>query len=113
MYDQRLSIEKEVIIGHYSWIGMNSVILPGVILGTRTIVAAGSVVTKSFPQGFCVIGGSPARIIKALDSSKFKPWTDEEEYYGFIPKSEFESRSKYKKYFDNFKSLKILSNKKM
>lgn len=90
LYDQRKSIDKKVIIGHYCWVGMNSVILPGVRLGTRTIVAAGSVVTKSFPQGFCVVAGSPAKIIKELDSSKFLPWTDNEEFYGFMPKIKFE-----------------------
>lgn len=58
---------KEVIIGEESWIGMNSMILPGVILGKKTIVGAGSVVTKSFPQGHCVIAGNPAKIIKLLE----------------------------------------------
>lgn len=90
LYDQRKSTEKKVVIGDYCWIGMNSVILPGVRLGTRTVVAAGSVVTKSFPEGYCVIGGSPAKIIKLLDKEKFSPWTDPEEFYGFIPKEKFE-----------------------
>ncbi|MBS7109518.1 MAG: hypothetical protein KH076_09760 [Streptococcus sp.] len=49
---------------------MNSVILPGVILGDHTIVGAGAVVTHSFPDGYCIIGGNPARIIKALDISE-------------------------------------------
>lgn len=40
---------EDIIIGDYCWIGMNSVILPGVVLGPHTIVGAGSVVTKSFP----------------------------------------------------------------
>jgi len=57
---------KDVIIGKNCWIGMNSVILPGVVLGDRTIVGAGSVVTKSFPEGNCVIAGVPAKIIKKL-----------------------------------------------
>lgn len=39
---------KDVRIGENCWIGMNSVILPGVILSDNTIVGAGSVVTKSF-----------------------------------------------------------------
>ena len=58
---------KEVIIGERCWVGMNSIILPGVILGNRTIVAAGSVVNKSFEQGNIIIGGTPAKIIKQLD----------------------------------------------
>lgn len=57
---------KDVIIGEKCWIGMNSVILPGVLLGDSTIVAAGSVVNSSFPEGHCVIGGVPAKFIKHL-----------------------------------------------
>ncbi|HDJ1512593.1 TPA: type 8 capsular polysaccharide synthesis protein Cap8J, partial [Staphylococcus aureus] len=57
---------EDVKIGNYSWIGMNSVILPGVELGEHTIVGAGSVVTKSFPEGNVVIGGNPAKVIKKI-----------------------------------------------
>ena len=57
---------KGVSIGENCWIGMNSVILPGVCLGDKTIVGAGSIVTKSFPEGHCVIGGNPAKIIKKI-----------------------------------------------
>ena len=56
----------DVIIGKSCWIGMNSVILPGVVLGDNTVVGAGSVVTHSFPEGNCVIAGNPARVIKNL-----------------------------------------------
>ncbi len=59
---------KDVVIGANSWIGMNSIILPGVVLGENTVVGAGSVVTKSFPEGHCVIAGNPARLLKRLDS---------------------------------------------
>ncbi|MNC06531.1 Maltose O-acetyltransferase [compost metagenome] len=58
---------KDVRIGEKCWIGMNSVILPGVELGDSTIVAAGSIVTKSFLQGGIVIGGSPAKLIKEIN----------------------------------------------
>lgn len=54
-------------IGKYCWIGMNSVILPGVELGDHVIVAAGSIVNKSFKEGYCVIGGVPVRKLKDLD----------------------------------------------
>jgi acetyltransferase-like isoleucine patch superfamily enzyme len=60
------SAPKSVTIGDHCWIGMNAVILPGVILGNHTMVGAGSVVTKSFPEGDCVIAGNPARVIKRL-----------------------------------------------
>ena len=52
---------RDVHIGESCWLGMNSVILPGVTLGPRTVVAAGAVVTKSFPAGHCVLMGVPAR----------------------------------------------------
>ena len=55
---------SKVVIGDKCWIGMNSVILPGVELGNNVTVGAGSVVTKSFKQGNCIIAGSPAKIIK-------------------------------------------------
>lgn len=56
-----------VKIGAFCWIGMNAVILPAVELGDFTIVGAGTVVSKSFPEGYCVLGGNPAKIIKTLD----------------------------------------------
>lgn len=58
---------KDIVIGDNCWIGMNSVILPGVVLGKHTIVGAGSVVTKSFPNGECVIAGNPAKIIRKFN----------------------------------------------
>lgn len=57
---------KPIELGEKCWIGMNSVVLPGVSLGSHTVVGAGSVVTKSFPDGYCVIAGNPAKLIKEL-----------------------------------------------
>ncbi|WP_298340709.1 acyltransferase [uncultured Algibacter sp.] len=58
---------KDVIIGENCWIGMNSIILPGVELGNNIIVGSGSVVTKSFLEGSMIIAGNPAKIIRKLD----------------------------------------------
>jgi acetyltransferase-like isoleucine patch superfamily enzyme len=57
-------------IGRFCWMGMGSVILPGVQLGDFTIVGAGAIVTKSFPEGYCVIAGNPARVIKQLNKEE-------------------------------------------
>ena len=57
---------QDIILGEKCWIGMNSVILPGTVLGDNTIVAAGAVVTKSFEEGNYVIAGVPAKVIKRL-----------------------------------------------
>jgi len=56
-----------ILIGQFCWIGMNAIILPSVILGDFTIVGAGAVVTKSFKDGYQVIAGNPATIIKKLN----------------------------------------------
>jgi acetyltransferase-like isoleucine patch superfamily enzyme len=50
-------------IGNNCWIGTNVVILPEVCLGDNVIVAAGSVVSKSFGSNL-IIGGVPAKILK-------------------------------------------------
>lgn len=57
---------KDIILGENCWVGMNSVILPGVILGPNTVVAAGAVVTKSFHSGNVILAGIPASVIKEL-----------------------------------------------
>lgn len=54
-------------IGKFCWLGTQVTLLPGVCLGDFTIVGAGAVVTKSFKEGYCVIAGSPAKVIKYLD----------------------------------------------
>lgn len=53
------------------FIGARSMIMPGVILGPDVVVAAGSVVTKSFSGGV-IIGGNPARVIGTMDSLEEK-----------------------------------------
>lgn len=57
---------KTVEIGEGCWLGEKSMIMPGVVLGKRCIVAAGAVVTKSFPD-YCLLAGVPARCIKKYD----------------------------------------------
>jgi maltose O-acetyltransferase len=53
---------KKVIIGNNVWIGHNVTILPGVIIGDNSIIAAGAVLTKSFPNN-STIAGIPAKRI--------------------------------------------------
>lgn len=95
LYDHNKYNVAPIKIGDYSWIGMNSIVTAGVELGPRTIVAAGAVVTKSFPEGFCVLAGVPAKKIKDLDKEKFIPWQYDNEFYGFIPKEKFEQLKSY------------------
>ena len=57
---------KPVTIGKGCWLAENVIIMPGVELGDRCIVAAGAVVTKSFPS-YSMIGGVPAKLMKTYN----------------------------------------------
>lgn len=89
MYDNRKHIVDNIVIGKYCWIGMNSMVLPGVILGDNTIVGAGSVVTKSFPDGYCVLVGNPAKKIRDLNRDEVIHHVCENKYNGYIPSDQF------------------------
>lgn len=62
----------KIQIGSRCFIGQNSTILYGVRLADNIIVAAGSVVTKSFDDSNIIIGGNPARVISSWDKYKEK-----------------------------------------
>lgn len=64
---------KPITIGKDCLVGMNSVILPGTVLGDHCVVGANSTVSGSFPD-YCVLAGSPAKIIKRYDFET-KEWT--------------------------------------
>ena len=56
---------KPIIIKDNAFVGGGTLILKGVIIGKKSIIAAGSVVTKSVPDGE-VWGGNPARFIRKI-----------------------------------------------
>ncbi|TRX50249.1 acyltransferase [Fulvivirga sp. M361] len=90
VYDSRNHILEKVIIGKYCWIGAGAKIMPGVILGDFTIVGAGAVVTQSFPDGYCIIGGVPAKQIKGLDKEKCIRYELKPTFYGYLKEEKFE-----------------------
>jgi acetyltransferase-like isoleucine patch superfamily enzyme len=61
-YDQWPS-SAPIRIGDNVWIGMNSVVLPGVEIGDNVIISAGSVVNRDIPSN-CIAGGNPCIPIK-------------------------------------------------
>jgi acetyltransferase-like isoleucine patch superfamily enzyme len=61
---------KPIVIRKNSWLSTGCIILPEVELGEHTIVAAGAIVTKSFPEGNQILAGNPAKVIKKLDNYK-------------------------------------------
>lgn len=62
---------NSVSIGDDVLVSCNAIILPGVILGTGSVVGAGAVVTHDVPP-YTVVAGNPARIIRELDPDERK-----------------------------------------
>ena len=62
MGDQGSRVAK-VTIGNDVWIGMRSIIMPGVKIGNGAVIGAGAIVTKDVPD-YAIVGGVPAKIIK-------------------------------------------------
>jgi len=63
--DRRSLICKPIVIKRNAWIGAAATILPGVTVGENAVVAAGAVVAKDVPAN-TIVGGVPAKIIKAI-----------------------------------------------
>lgn len=87
--DTRVSQGEPILIGAYSWLGMGSTVLAGVRLGQHTVVAAGAVVTKSFPRGHCVLAGVPAKPIREVPRERVVAYAAQHQYHGFIPHERF------------------------
>ena len=64
--EPRFDVFGKVKIGDNVYIGNNALIMPGVTLGSNILVAAGSVVTKSFMDNV-VIGGNPAHVLSSIE----------------------------------------------
>lgn len=89
VYDYRERDVKAVRLGDYCWLGSGAKIMPGVVLGDHTVVAAGAVVTKSFSEGYCILAGVPARKIKDLDKAACVKRDVKNKYIGYIKAEKF------------------------
>jgi len=74
----RPHVQAPVRIGDGTWVGARAMILPGVTIGSRVVVAAGSVVTRDVPDD-CLVAGNPARVVRILDypAGCRRAWHDE------------------------------------
>jgi acetyltransferase-like isoleucine patch superfamily enzyme len=59
-------VAAPVTIGDYVWLGQRAIVLKGVTIGQRSIIGAGSVVTRDVPE-YSIAVGSPARVIRRWD----------------------------------------------
>lgn len=73
----------EVTIGDNVWVGGNTVICPGVHIGSNSVIGAGSVVTKDIPD-WSVAAGNPCKVIRKI--------TDEDRKY-YFRKQEFDEEA--------------------
>jgi len=60
---------REVTIGDHVWIGVHSMIFPGVHIGDGAVIAGGSVVRNHVPP-YAVVAGNPARVIFRMNRPK-------------------------------------------
>jgi maltose O-acetyltransferase len=63
---RRQEYGKPVEIGSDVWVGGGALILPGVRIGSRTVIGAGSVVTRDVPDDVFA-AGNPCRVIRAIE----------------------------------------------
>ena len=62
-YMEQPLISKDIIIKEGCWIGENAKILPGVTIGKKSVIGAGSIVTTEKPN-YCIAVVAPAKVIK-------------------------------------------------
>jgi maltose O-acetyltransferase len=62
---RREEFGKPIEIGSDVWVGGGAIILPGVRIGSRAVIGAGSVVTRDVPEGVFA-AGNPCRVIRAI-----------------------------------------------
>jgi len=69
--DPDIEVFAPVVVGDNVFIGVNSIIMPGVTIGDNCIIGAGSIVTKDIESG-TVVAGVPARVICTVDEYEQK-----------------------------------------
>ena len=63
----------KVTFGDNVWIGTNVSVLPGVTIGSNTIIGAGSVVNKDIPDGV-IAAGNPCKVIRKITEADKKKY---------------------------------------
>lgn len=69
---------KAVTIGDNVWLGGNTVVCPGVHIGSNSVIGAGSVVTRDIPD-WCIAAGNPCRVLRKITEADRKSLFHDEE----------------------------------
>ena len=64
--DPRSGVPAPIRIGNNVWLGVNTTVLKGVVIGENSVIGAGSIVTTDIPANV-VAAGNPCRVIKQLE----------------------------------------------
>ena len=83
MYKQAMQ-KGDTIVGNDVWIGMNSIILPGITIGNGAIIGACSVVTHDVPA-YTIVAGNPAKEVKKRFSQEIITKLQEIEWWNWPP----------------------------
>lgn len=94
----RRYLYRKVIIGNDVFIGVDSIIMPGVVIQDKVVIGAGSVVTKSVPSGV-IVAGNPAKIIGSYEAYK------ENAFGNFVSDKDIDKTCSYKE-----RILKVVDN---
>lgn len=66
-----INVFGKITIGNNVFIGINSIILPGITVGNNVVIGVSSVITKDIPDNV-IVAGVPAKIIRTTDEYKDK-----------------------------------------
>lgn len=69
---RRQEFGRPIDIGSDVWVGGGAIILPGVCIGSRSVIGAGSVVTKDIPDDVFA-AGNPCRVIRGISETGHAP----------------------------------------
>ena len=64
--NEGLEFARPITIGNSVWIGANVTVLPGVTIGDKAVIGAGSVVAKDIPPGVVAVG-VPCNVVKTIE----------------------------------------------
>lgn len=77
--DMGLEYAYPITVGDHVWFGASVTVLPGVTIGSNTVIGAGSVVNRDIPSGVIAVG-NPCRVLRPItEEDKKKYWRNQHE----------------------------------